>query len=189
MEDDPPNHHKLCGFLLAVVSVNSPQGPRGEPAPLPPTLVPGTPCSLFSAGALVGFRSRDGFLLLALEESNVKAEPEETEFLTPHKAKIGGGGGGGGVGTPASSSKRRRRKRGVVLVNGSMSVVHQLHALTSHNCLEIQVRVVRVSARGDGEARAVVLIDVYLPIEVWSGWQFPRSRVLAASLFKHVWYG
>ncbi|XP_073104538.1 F-box protein At3g54460 isoform X2 [Elaeis guineensis] len=185
MEDDHLNHHKLCGFLPVVVSVNSPQEPRGDPAPPPPTLAPGTPCFLFSDGAVVGFRSQDGLLLLALQESNVKAETEETEFLAPDKAKIGGFGGGVGT-SPSNSKRRRRRRRGVVLVNGSMSVVHQLHALTAHKCLEIEARVVRVSVRGDEEARAVVLIDIYLPIEVWSGWQFPRSRALAASLFKHV---
>lgn len=72
-----------------------------------------------------------------------------------------------------------------MLVNGSVSVVHQLHALVAHKCLKITARVLRV-ARRDGDVRAVVLVDVYLPIAVWSGWQFPRSRALAASLFKHV---
>ena len=37
------------------------------------------------------------------------------------------------------------------------------------------------------EARAVVLVDVYLPVAAWSGWQFPRSRAsAAAAVFKHL---
>lgn len=71
-------------------------------------------------------------------------------------------------------------------VNGSVSIVHQIHALVSAGCLKIKARVLGVSVRE--EARAVVLVDVYLPIEVWSGWQFPKRGALAASLFKHVRY-
>lgn len=74
-----------------------------------------------------------------------------------------------------------------MLVNGSMSVVHQLHALVSNRCLKIKARVLGVSVREEAaEARAVVLVDVYLPIALWSGWQFPRQRAPAASFFKHV---
>ncbi|KAK4414546.1 F-box protein [Sesamum alatum] len=39
---------------------------------------------------------------------------------------------------------------------------------------------------GSREVRAVVLVDVYLPIALWSGWQFPRSSSIAAALFKHL---
>lgn len=79
----------------------------------------------------------------------------------------------------------------MVLVNGSVSAVRQLHALALDGCVKVEARVLKVSAPADdgGEregARAVVLVDVYLPIEAWSGWQFPRSGPLAASLFKHV---
>uniref|UniRef100_A0A0E0JTP3 F-box protein n=1 Tax=Oryza punctata TaxID=4537 RepID=A0A0E0JTP3_ORYPU len=78
---------------------------------------------------------------------------------------------------------------------GGGSVVRQLRALVSHRCVEVEGRVLRTVARrrrggGDGgemEARAVVLFDVYLPVSVWSGWQFPRSRAAAAAaVFKHV---
>lgn len=89
--------------------------------------------------------------------------------------------------SPAAGSAPRRRK-GLGFLNGSISVVHQLHALTSHKCLSVECRVVRVAVRGDGCARAVVLVDVYLPMAVWSGWQFPRSGALAASLFRHLRY-
>lgn len=79
---------------------------------------------------------------------------------------------------------------------GGGGVVRQLRALVSSRCVEVEGRVLRAVARrgregggGDGEveARAVVLFDVYLPVSVWSGWQFPRSRAAAAAaVFKHV---
>ncbi|RVW27557.1 F-box protein [Vitis vinifera] len=44
-----------------------------------------------------------------------------------------------------------------------------------------------VGGRGRGELGwAVVLVDVYLPIELWSGWQFPRSASTAGALFRHL---
>lgn len=78
------------------------------------------------------------------------------------------------------------------MVHGSISVVHQLHALVAHRCLTIVARIVNISQRecdGDGgssEFRAVVLVDVYLPTALWSGWQFPRSSSTAAALFRHL---
>lgn len=76
------------------------------------------------------------------------------------------------------------------MVNGSMSVVHQFHALVAHKCVKIYARVLRVEESGEEEeeARAVVLVDVYLPIELWAGWQFPRSGSVAGSLFRHLRY-
>lgn len=82
--------------------------------------------------------------------------------------------------------KKKRRMFG--LVNGSMNVVHQLQALVACKCLTICAKVVSVSTKGDGEARAVVLIDLYLPIAIWTGWQFPKFGALAARLFKHARY-
>ena len=82
-----------------------------------------------------------------------------------------------------NSRKKGRRKIG--MVNGSISVVHQIHALVAHKCVKIHARVLRVEESGE-EARAVVLLDVYLPVELWSGWQFPRSGSLAGSLFRHL---
>ncbi|KAJ0978847.1 hypothetical protein J5N97_014321 [Dioscorea zingiberensis] len=163
---EPLSDHKLCGFLQAVLSVAS-----------PPTLAPGTTCSLFSEGGITGFRSDDGTSLIPIEDHNVKGEVDDSVVSTSNHD-----GRGGNQGTAAS----KKRRRGVVLVNGSMSVVHQLHALVSHKCLKIRARVVNVSMREHKGVRVVVLVDVYLPIEVWSGWQFPRSRALAASLFKHL---
>lgn len=78
------------------------------------------------------------------------------------------------------------------MVHGSLSVVHQLHKLVMQKCLRIVARVVEVVDRGGGddndddEVRVVVLVDVYLPIALWSGWQFPKSGPAAAALFRHV---
>ncbi|XP_039128353.1 LOW QUALITY PROTEIN: F-box protein At3g54460 [Dioscorea cayenensis subsp. rotundata] len=165
-EDSPLSDYKLCGFLQAVLSVASPR---------PPTL--GIPFSLFSEGGITGFRSDDGTSLVPVQYVNANGEPVDSVVSTADPD-----GDGGKLGKPFLW----KRRRGRVLVNGSMSVVHQLHALVSHNCLKIRARVVRVSMREFKGMRAVVLVDVYLPIEVWSGWQFPRSRALAVSLFKHL---
>lgn len=71
-------------------------------------------------------------------------------------------------------------------MQGSLSVVHQIHALVMHKCLKAEGRVLRVDRDcGDG-VRVVVLVDVYLPIAVWSGWQFPRIGSVAAALFRHL---
>ena len=99
-------------------------------------------------------------------------------------AAVGSGEQCGESGGGASRAGRRMRKVG--MVNGSMSVVHQLHALVSRNCLKSDARVVWVE-EGEGKvATAVVLVDVYVPIEVWSGWQFPRSGPVAGAFFRHL---
>ncbi|GJN16720.1 hypothetical protein PR202_gb03739 [Eleusine coracana subsp. coracana] len=76
---------------------------------------------------------------------------------------------------------------------GGSSVVRMLRTLVANRCVTVEGRVLRVATRrtveGDVkvvEARAVVLVDVYLPVAAWSGWQFPRSRTTAAAVFKHV---
>lgn len=74
------------------------------------------------------------------------------------------------------------------LVNGSMSVLHQLHSLVNQKCLKIDSRVMRVEFGEADAARAVVLVDVYLPIAMWAGWQFPRCGAIAGSLFRHLRY-
>ncbi|KAI5002062.1 hypothetical protein ZWY2020_026712 [Hordeum vulgare] len=71
---------------------------------------------------------------------------------------------------------------------GGTSVVRHLRALVAARCVEVEGRVLRVVTRGaEEEARAVVLVDVYLPVAAWSGWQFPRSRSsAAAAVFNHL---
>lgn len=68
-----------------------------------------------------------------------------------------------------------------------MSVVHQLRKLVDQKCLKFSCRVVNVSSSGcGGEIRVVVIVDVYLPVAVWDGWQFPKSGPLVGSVFSHL---
>lgn len=85
-----------------------------------------------------------------------------------------------------SGGLRSRRASRVGLVHGSMSVIRQIHALSNGKCLNVMARVVRAVVDGHGETRVVVLVDVYLPLAVLSGWQFPRSRSIAGALFRHL---
>ncbi|CAL4972114.1 unnamed protein product [Urochloa decumbens] len=89
--------------------------------------------------------------------------------------------------TPSRSNRRASA------AGGGGSVVRLLRTLVANRCVEVEGTLLRVVTRrageGDGavvEARALVLIDVYLPVAAWSGWQFPRSRTAAAAVFKHV---
>ncbi|KAL4369697.1 hypothetical protein GQ457_05G021680 [Hibiscus cannabinus] len=86
-------------------------------------------------------------------------------------------------GNAGNSRKKGGKKIG--MVHGSISVLNQIHALIAHKCLKIQARLLRVE-NGVEEARAVVLVDVYLPVDLWAGWQFPRSGSVAGSLFRHL---
>ncbi|XP_020087288.1 F-box protein At3g54460 isoform X1 [Ananas comosus] len=172
MEGDPLDRRKLCGFLRAVLAVAEPR----DPDPPPQTPARGAPCDLFGEGPNVGFRSECGISLVPIRDGDGGAGPGEARSSAP---------GDGGASASAAASRKRRR-RGVVVVNGSTSVVHHLHALVAHGCVEIEARVLSVSARGEGESRAVVLVDVFLPIAAWSGWQFPWSPAVAASVFKHL---
>ncbi|WOK99090.1 F-box protein [Canna indica] len=167
------NDHKLCGFIQVVLSASS-----VTEAPSP-----GDPCSPSTDGPNVGFRSQEGAALLLPLPVPPPPGEDAAAALSPDKTTAGVSSG---AVTPASSASKRRRRRVVGLVKGSMSAVHQLHVLTSRKCLKIDATVVRISARGDAEVRVVVLIDLYLPIAVWSGWQFGRSGPLAACLFKHA---
>jgi hypothetical protein len=88
---------------------------------------------------------------------------------------------------PDDGHPPRHRRR------ASGSVVRMLRTLVANRCVDVEGRVLRVATRkageGDGnvvEARAVVLVDVYLPAAAWSGWQFPRSRTAAAAVFRHL---
>ncbi|KAJ6414455.1 hypothetical protein OIU84_003451 [Salix udensis] len=75
--------------------------------------------------------------------------------------------------------KKRIAKRGSCLKNSDNSVAEKKSILA---------RVLHV-AESEGEVvevRVVVLVDVYLPVSVWSGWQFPKSGSIAGSLFRHL---
>ncbi|KAK1370511.1 hypothetical protein POM88_036603 [Heracleum sosnowskyi] len=90
------------------------------------------------------------------------------------------------VGEGSNAASLRRKWSGIGLVNGSISVVNQMYALISRKCMSIVSRVVDVDEVDGKGGRVVVLVDVYLPIQVWSGWQFPRSASIAAALFRHL---
>ncbi|XP_043692263.1 F-box protein At3g54460-like [Telopea speciosissima] len=182
--EESSRQQKLCGFCNVVLSVNSPQ--QNQHNDLSKALPFGTRCYLYRDGSSVGFRSKDGILLSLIEcsgnwASEIEAKDHsevDSRFSTPNSRK--------------NKVKRRKygssrkKSRTIGLVHGSMSVVHQLHALTLHKCLEIVARVVRISIGDSGDARAVLMVDVYLPLAVWSGWQFPKSGSTAAALFRHM---
>nr|XP_025624853.1 F-box protein At3g54460 isoform X2 [Arachis hypogaea] len=157
-------NHKLCGFLCAVLRVTPPIRSEGYSS----TSSFNDQCEIFGDG----FRSRNGVVLCPLGTGSDSGQCEGGE-----SSSSGGSGG--------SSSKGRRMSK-VGMVNGSISVVHQLHALVSRNCITSDARVVWVEVGEGKEVRAVVLIDVYLTIELWSGWQFPRSGPVAGAFFSHL---
>lgn len=158
--DEAEPDHKLCGYLCAVLTV--------PPQSMATTTVPfSAPCHLTTDGDnSVCFQSQDGVV-----------------FRVIGNADFSNGDNAG------NSREKGSRRRKIGMVNGSISVVHQIHALVSHKCVKIHARVLRVEGSGEEEgARAVVLVDVYLPVELWSGWQFPRSGSVACSLLRHLRY-
>ncbi|KAF2567538.1 hypothetical protein F2Q68_00026398 [Brassica cretica] len=180
--------HKLCGFLRAVVSVDSPH-----------ELSLGSSCFISNDG----FKSDNGVILsLVNSTSNPKSlTPEIVEGdhdvdncgseSTPKRRKSQKSNRRGSSGSKICSAEKsngrgRKMVRSIGMVNGSMSVVNQLHALVANKCLKIECRVVKADKRESGEERAVVLVDVYMPVALWSGWQFPKSQATAAALFKHL---
>ncbi|GMN49507.1 hypothetical protein TIFTF001_018678 [Ficus carica] len=179
----PVPDHKLCGFLCAVLTVTSPSHPT------PPL---GTPFHIFRHDSSVGFRSHGGSDAVFLSPVNSPPRCEDSASgccseengkpeKTKKKKKKKKSGDVGGLRTSAT-----RRRRSVGMVNGSMSVVEHLHALVTNKCLRISTRLVWAEAGVGGEVRAVLLVDVYLPIELWSGWQFPKCGSVAGSLFRHL---
>ncbi|XP_024021128.1 F-box protein At3g54460 [Morus notabilis] len=171
---------ELCGFLCAVLTVTS---SSHETPPL------GTHFHIFRENSSVGFRSPAGDVVLSpvispqrCEETGPSSEKENAfgsakeNRKRPKRRKSNSGG----------CSKKKTRKRSIGMVNGSMSVVELLHALVTHKCLQITARLVRTEAGVGGEVRAVLLVDVYLPIALWSEWQFPKYGSVAGALFRHL---
>lgn len=173
--------HKLCGYLCVVLAI-SPTSTHNHTTDngITKTLNVNTRCDILRDGTEVGFLSSDGFVLSLINSSLIDATAADGEGTeTPQKSKSESGGGSMGV------SKKKLSKIG--LVHGSVSVVHQLHALVNHKCLKITSKVVRIARKKeDGDLRVVMLVDVFLPIALWSGWQFPRSRSTAAAIFRHL---
>ncbi|KDP40524.1 hypothetical protein JCGZ_24523 [Jatropha curcas] len=169
--EDPYPDYKLCGYLYAVLAIPSPQR---DPVPVP-VLSFLSPCHVFADGAQIGFKATNGVVLSSLSSNTDSSSPSQ------HR--------NGDVASSSSSPGKRRYKRGIGMVNGSLSVVHQIHSLVANKCIKILARVLNVEVResGEGEARAVVLVDVYLPVALWTtGWQFPKSGPVAGALFRHL---
>ncbi|PHT26426.1 Calreticulin-3 [Capsicum baccatum] len=150
--------HKLCGYFLTAVKIK-------------------TSCSPYSTKVHLPLNSQ---CYIAGDSSNVHFVSDNDVVLTPIEEKRG----------EVVVTKKRSRIGG--MVHGSLSMVRQLHKLVMGKCLKVAVRVVDVFERGgegddDGEeVRVVVMVDVYLPIVLWSGWQFTKSGLAAAALFRHV---
>ncbi|KAL1212522.1 F-box protein [Cardamine amara subsp. amara] len=198
------NDLKLCGFLRAVVSVDS--------FGLPQELSLNSSCFIFNDGSVTGFKSDNGLILSLINpnpnlksligEGDQNVENSETMEddgleISPKRCKCVKAESSSKRKSPnskrrvSSGSKEKtapgkKRVRSIGMVNGSISVVQQLHALVAGKCLKIICQVVKVDKGENGEERAVVLVDVYLPVALWSGWQFPKSKATAAALLKHL---
>lgn len=163
MDEDDVNatipDYKLCGFFCAVLSLNFPENPDSDEALA--SLRPLSRCHIFRDRSTVGFRAENGAVLSSIDS------------IDASKCEDRGG-------------KRGQRKKSIGMVRGSVSAVHQLHALVSHKCLKIASRVIGTVSGENGDARVVVLVDVHLPVALWSGWQFPKSGSAAASLSRHL---
>ncbi|XP_052193368.1 F-box protein At3g54460 isoform X2 [Diospyros lotus] len=164
LDDDPFPDHKLCAFLCAVLAMAPISDEGGDLCEILPL---GARCHLLGGGSSeVGFRSENG-VVLSLVNAGKNSESGR-ESVCWRKKKWRGVGG---------------------VVHGSVSVVRQLHALVQHKCLKVVAKVLRVLENDEncGDARVVLLVDVHLPIALWSGWQFPKSAsVAAAALFRHL---
>ncbi|KAA8537325.1 hypothetical protein F0562_026988 [Nyssa sinensis] len=171
MDDSIPDH-KLCGFLCVVLTIENPS----QNSELCKIIGFNTRCHIFRDGSDVGFRAENG-VVLSLTNANA-GELVGDGDSTPHSGK------GKKLERESVSAKKKWRTAG--LVHGSVSVVHQLHALVMHRCLKIISRAIRVVVGDCGEVRVLVLVDVHLPIALWSGWQFPRSGSIAGALFRHL---
>ncbi|XP_050232370.1 F-box protein At3g54460 [Mercurialis annua] len=164
MEEDDDSYypnHKLCGYLSTILSLPSP--------PPSPSLSFLSACHLFTDGNEFGFKSDNGVVLSPPNKNNV----------SDYHIKSRNGG------VSSASRKRYKNKRGIGMVNGSLSVVDQIHALVVSKCIEVRPRVLKV-VEEEPKYNVVVLVDVYLPIELWTGWQFPKSKSTAAALFRHL---
>lgn len=184
--------HKLCGFLCVVLAVPSSES---EPENV---LRPGTRCYVSSESSDVCFTSENGVVLYSIE-ANPKSLSKAGVSRQDSEQCRGTGGGEGTCSTEigdltlkrevsarGSRSSRKKRTNRMGMVHGSMSVVHQIHALVVHKCLKIDAQVVFVDISVDEEARVVLLVDVHLPVDLWSGWQFPKSKTVAGALFRHL---
>ncbi|KAL8144420.1 hypothetical protein V2J09_017452 [Rumex salicifolius] len=188
MSQDPYPNHKLCGFLCTVLSA-SPEIRSDSKA-----IEFGTRCDSFSDGFPIGLRSESGIVLIPLTSSDsslpengncesviVEGREDEAIKMMMNKKKKKKGK----QKKSAKGIEMKRSKAGIG--QGSMSVIHHLHVLAMNKCLKIRARVVRVvTGQTEAKFRVVVLVDLYLPTQLWDGWQFPRSSSMAAAVFRHL---
>lgn len=153
---DSPLHSHKLAGFLCIV-LSAPHGPPALNAA----------CTPFKDGDAAGFRSDGGVILLPPANAGESAPAAQQD--------LAGDGG----------PRKRRRRSGMPGRSGGGDVVRKIVALSESKCVEVEARVVGVWVR-DGEWRALVLVDVYLPIAAWSGWQFPKAGAVAASLFQHL---
>ncbi|KAI4370465.1 hypothetical protein MLD38_018818 [Melastoma candidum] len=132
-----------------------------------------------------------GFLFIALRSPSSQSPPR---FSSPCSLSHSGFTTDDGLhltplGPPLDASPDNARSRCKAsrfgMVKGSVSIVRQLHALVSNKCLQIDPRVIGTEV-SEGEARVVVLVDVYLPMDVLTRRQFPRFRSVAAAVLQHL---
>lgn len=172
------HQYKLCGFLHVVFSVKTSNPPLTTP-------LVGSSCSFDSESADLYLRTDDGTTLVPIEDSD-NSSLQETSLDCENPNAVTPDARGGCVvecGNASNASGKKRRRLG--LVNGSRSVVRQLRSLTIKNRMEAKGLVVGVSKRGQ-ELRAVVLLDVYLPLALWSDPQFWKPGMTAAAVLGHL---
>ncbi|CAK7336531.1 unnamed protein product [Dovyalis caffra] len=180
-DHDPYPDHKLCGYLCTVLT---------SPQPLPFL----SHCHLVTDGShqQIRFKSLNDVILSPISNPGDKNEtisPQESSNAGKKKKnKRVGRRGSSSKKSNNTVGKKRGGRRGLGMVNGSVSVVHQIHALVMHKGIKIIARVLHVDESEDevGEVRVVVIVDVYLRVSVLSGWQFPKSGSIAGSLFGHL---
>ncbi|GFZ02583.1 hypothetical protein Acr_15g0011910 [Actinidia rufa] len=125
--------------------------PSQIPSDLSQTLPLNACCYVFDDGLEVGFCSG---VVLSIIDSNARA-----------LATLADSGKGKNVERESGSSSSERKKwRRIGMVQGSVSVVHQIHAFGMSKCLKLIARVIRVVEDDCGEVRVVVLVDVYFLI-------------------------
>lgn len=165
--------HKLCGFLCAVLTVTSSH-----------------PLSYLRLGTRFHILRRNSEVVFTLENDNDNGNDVVLSPVYSEPQCEGSDLGKKEKGMDGSRRKRKRKKRSIGLVNGSISVLDQIYALVANKCLQIDARMVWAEAAGGcgglGEVRVVLLVDVYLPIELWSGWQFPKCGSVAGAVFRHL---
>ncbi|XP_057524040.1 F-box protein At3g54460 [Amaranthus tricolor] len=165
----PLPDYKLCGYLTTVVSsIHS----------YAKTLEFGTILHICTDGSHVGFKTHSGLFLKSISDpgysnGDANSNSKESPVMKKKKKKV------------VKNGKSVKTVKNIFHGNGTVSVIHQLKRLVNQKCLKIVATVVGTSI-SDNKFRVAVLVDAYLPVALWSGWQFPRSSTTAASLFRHL---